>query len=244
MRREGYRPEELIYIQNSYEFSATLFSGFYRANGKTFLAHLVGTASILAALKLPVAVVAAGLLHAAYLQGDFGWRKPGVAYTRNQGVREQVRAIAGEAAERYIFRYTRLSLDYRTDKNKVIPTGDQIEALTDLERQALMILIANELEEYLDLGMLYCRKLSDIQLPPTSPAAALAQLSRDLGFPVLGDRLLAEIEKSSIAPIEVELKRRKRASYQVHTASYRKKYSAQLLDKLFGMARKIKATVS
>ena len=68
----GCSIEDREYLAAGYRLAADLFSGQYRGSGKPFVAHLVGTASILAATKASATVVAAGLLHAAYDQGDFG----------------------------------------------------------------------------------------------------------------------------------------------------------------------------
>jgi len=43
----GYDEQEIAAVKNSYELAMTLFTGRFRGSGKTFIAHLVGTASIL-----------------------------------------------------------------------------------------------------------------------------------------------------------------------------------------------------
>jgi len=68
----GYARGELVWLRDCYEFATSLFTGHLRASGKPFLSHLVGTASTLAALGAPAVAVGAGLLHAAYSDGDFG----------------------------------------------------------------------------------------------------------------------------------------------------------------------------
>ena len=72
MRKAGYSTEDQLYIAKAYELSMALFTGQFRGTGKTFTAHLVGTASILVSLQMPLPLIAAALLHAVYLQGDFG----------------------------------------------------------------------------------------------------------------------------------------------------------------------------
>ena len=85
-----------------------IFTGLYLPSGKPFLDHLVGTASILAWLHAPIAVVAAGLVHATYLHGDFGCRT-GISDEK----RKQVIDVVGTESENYITRYDRVSLDCR-----------------------------------------------------------------------------------------------------------------------------------
>ena len=57
-----------------------LFAGLFLPSGKTFIDHLVGAAGILLPyLHMPVELVAAGLIHAAYLHGDFGGATKGIS---------------------------------------------------------------------------------------------------------------------------------------------------------------------
>src|SRR5205809_5329802 len=79
LRAGGYATAELARIRDVYEFAMLLFTGRYQPCGKPFIDHLVGTASILAFLHRPVEVVAAGLIHAAYVYGDFGSFRSGIS---------------------------------------------------------------------------------------------------------------------------------------------------------------------
>src|SRR5437879_11925353 len=92
LRRNGYSVTEIGSVLTSYELTMRLFTGRFRASGKTFIAHLVGTASILASLRASVALVTAGLLHAAYTSGDFGDSDRGVTDSR----RDRGRSVTGE----------------------------------------------------------------------------------------------------------------------------------------------------
>ena len=90
--RDRYTVAELRPIIACYELAMRLFTGRFRASGKTFIAHLIGTASILGSLRTPTSLVSAGLLHAAYATGDFGDGVQGISNSK----REQVRAVVGE----------------------------------------------------------------------------------------------------------------------------------------------------
>ena len=72
LQREGYGAADLEAVARAYDLAIALTTGRFRASGKTFIAHLVGTAGILGSLKAPGPLVVAGLLHAAYAAGDFG----------------------------------------------------------------------------------------------------------------------------------------------------------------------------
>lgn len=142
-----YSENEITCIVDTYKFAMNLFTGIFRSSGKTFLAHLVGTASILVELKAPVEVVSAGLLHAAYASGEFG---NGIKGT-NQEKRSQVKRVVGQKVEEYIYTYTLWPEEDRPS----ISAADYVNTLTPLEKDVLLIRLANHLEEYLDLGMLY-----------------------------------------------------------------------------------------
>ncbi|MGB5708108.1 MAG: hypothetical protein WBM41_14910 [Arenicellales bacterium] len=60
-----YSHQALGDLRDTYDLARELFSGLYRPSGKTFIAHLVGTASILAECRVSIEVIKAGLMHAA-----------------------------------------------------------------------------------------------------------------------------------------------------------------------------------
>ncbi len=142
----GYSDADLDRVRRCYGLVLYLFTGHYRANGKPFLIHLIGTASILAAIEAPIRVVCAGLLHAAYEHGDFGMEFP---FSRR---RARVRRSAGQEVEELVVQYSRLEWvaskapSYRRDLRAMAPT----------QRDVLLIRLANELEDSLDSGLLYC----------------------------------------------------------------------------------------
>ena len=147
LRSEGYSEEERAFISDTYEFGIRIFTGLYLASGKPFIDHLVGTASILASLHAPVEVLAASLIHAAYLHGDFGSARKGVSKVK----REQVRQVVGAQIEEYILRYDRLPLGLQ----RLAALQDHLDDFDAIDRAVLMIRLANELEHHLDLGALY-----------------------------------------------------------------------------------------
>ena len=56
---DGYSATELALICDAYRLAIRLYSGYFLASGRTEIAHVVGTASILGVLKVPAPVVAA-----------------------------------------------------------------------------------------------------------------------------------------------------------------------------------------
>ena len=72
LRRENRTLEELHFVHRAYEFITTLYGGFLQSDGKPFLSHSTGVASIVSQLGAPIEVVVAGLTHNIYGNGDFG----------------------------------------------------------------------------------------------------------------------------------------------------------------------------
>lgn len=144
----GFSGGELEKMRMAYDLAASLFADKHRASGKPFTSHLVGTASILAAYGATAPVVIAGLLHAAYEQGgfsSFGKNSPAAGkVTVHQFIDEDVEVV--------ITRYTALQWNAEAIQTMLEGTPE----LLDKNRDVLMIRLANELEDCLDYGLLYC----------------------------------------------------------------------------------------
>jgi (p)ppGpp synthase/HD superfamily hydrolase len=218
LRSEGYSNIDIICISNAYQLVTRLFTGQFRASGKTFIAHLVGTASILCSLHLPVKVIAAGILHAAYGSGDFGNGIKGISHSK----RQQVRDAMGEEVEDYVARYTALQWNEQT-----IPAiCDRLDVLVPRDRDVVLIRLANELEEYLDLGILYCGEVKH-QRYINHYIHLLVEMSEKLGFPALAEELTRVFQEISVAEIPVELRNQSghNISFFLVPNSYRQRLS-------------------
>jgi (p)ppGpp synthase/HD superfamily hydrolase len=119
MYDSGYDAKQIAVVKKSYELAIILFTGRFRGSGKTFIAHLVGTASIIPSLRLAPNLIAAGLLHAAYDSGDFGNGGQGLAPAK----REYVRAAVGDEVEEYIARYTEFRPQWSPQKRPLVVTS-------------------------------------------------------------------------------------------------------------------------
>ena len=98
----GYGETTLAHVRAAYDLSRQLFAGCYRPSHKSFDAHLVGSAGALALWRQPEPVIVAGLLHSAYLYGNFGDGARGATPER----RKAVQRLVGEDAEEIIAAYT------------------------------------------------------------------------------------------------------------------------------------------
>ncbi len=191
LRDDGYSAAEILPVITSYEIAIRLFTGLFRASRKTFIAHVVGTASILGRLHVSPSVVAAGLLHAAYPSGDFADGKNGIVESRRDWVRSQV----GPEIEEYVCRYAAL----KWTKDTIAVICHEIDSLESIDRDVLLIRLANELEEFLDLGILYSgeerrRQSIDADRP-------IGLMADKLGYPALA----TEINKAFAETIRAEV---------------------------------------
>ena len=226
LRGEGYSDEDIGCVHDAYELAMHMFTGLFRPSGDTFIDHLVGTASILVSLKVPVELVVAGLIHAAYAHGDFGDREKGASDAR----RRQVRRVVGKEAEEYVARYAALPWDLKT----VPAIRDGLYTFDPLDRDVLLIRLANELEDHLDLGILYCCNAKDRQQSIKRFGPDLADMAEKLGFPSLAEEL-AEISRNTASgEILIELRNRSNQdrAYLIAAKSCRKRVALAVWHEL------------
>jgi len=213
LEAEGYSVADVETVGRAHELAQRLFPGIYRGSGRPFLAHLVGTASVLVSLRARVPVVVTGLLHAVYTHGEFGngWR--GIKEAKRAKVRQEV----GEEVEDLIARYTRLT--WRPSTLPAIRAG--FDAMGPLERDVLLVRLANELEDHLDLGILYSadhkwrRAFMETDLP------ACVEMAERLGAPALAKRLAETFAEVSNAHVSPALRGSHGESFRIPLASHR-----------------------
>src|SRR5262249_46303721 len=143
LRSEGYSSADLDLVRNAYQLAMLLFSGCFQPSGKPFIAHVVGTASILASLRLPGAVVAAGLLHNVYEQGDFGIARRNTSL----GKRRKIRQLLGSEVEDYVAKFS--AFHWRSPRAQLALNNPARLRLVD--RHVLSLRLADHLEHLLDL---------------------------------------------------------------------------------------------
>lgn len=142
MRHHAYADGDVARVAAAHELATGLFSGWYRPSGDPLLAHLVGTASILVELGRPASTIVAGLLHAAYPNGDFGVVAGGPT-PRN---RARVRQVIGADVERYVFEFAATGWN-----EKSIPRVHRaLPSLPEIDREVVTIRLANALDDCLD----------------------------------------------------------------------------------------------
>jgi (p)ppGpp synthase/HD superfamily hydrolase len=181
LRRAGYAADQLAVVRAGYDLAMGLFSASFRGSGKPLLAHLIGTASILEQVGQSPVIVTAGLLHAAYALGDFGDGRFGITPAK----RERVRSAVGTEIEHLVERYT----NFDWNKNTIPVIRQRVGSLNQLERDVLVIRLANELEDHLDYGVLYCGNGEKRREYIRSPLNQSVDMARSLGLTALAEEL-------------------------------------------------------
>lgn len=186
----GYPLSDREEVAGAYRFLMPMFSGQYRGSEKPFISHLVGTASIIASRRLPVTLVVAGLLHAVYMAGDFGFQ-PGTRQTARK--RRCIRNLAGTQVEEIVAVYD----DMRWDVESLRTFRSRTGSLQGPEGAALTLQLANTLEDLLDYGVSYCSGSKFETLSSPDMQAELVALSELHAWPELTElltRALADLD--------------------------------------------------
>ena len=204
LRLAHYSEADLSYIYNIYQFALQIFSSRFRGSGKPFLSHLVGTASILASLHAPINVIAAGLLHAAYIYGEYGTERG-----MTEAKREQVRQVVGVETEELIAGYTLL----KWNKSTIPAIRDRVDTLNASDRQILLVRLANELEDHLDHGILYCGNAAQRREYIRSSLSLSVEMAQKLGFPALAAALELAFRDTFSVELPAVIRTERNSSY-------------------------------
>ena len=197
LRRQGRSDDELRLVRAAYELSVTLYSGYFGADRKPFVAHTVGVASILANLGQPALMVAAGALHNVYGNGDFG---DGLRDSATERRRSLVRDAVGDAVEDvlYRFRLHRVGLDVSDGYRQ------RLERLAQADIQILLLDLADVVEKHVDSGVLYHGDGYWISEPISRHGDFLVDIARRVGQPALAtmfERRFAEVASDPGLPL-------------------------------------------
>jgi hypothetical protein len=224
----GVPESDRVRVARVYQAATHWFTGQFRASGRPFLAHLVGTASILAEHGAPPDLVVAGLVHAVYDQGRLETRRGGPT-RRNRAL---LRAVTGDAAEALVHAYA--SVHATTWEGT--DAAARLARLTPVQRQAAWITVANELEESLDLGLLVEGPArAGMGLRGLEVALALADV---LGAPGLAQEIRDGLAATRAASVPAALRADRDASYTLHPPSAARRATHALLGRLRPSARR------
>lgn len=181
LQQKDYPVEDLVRVHNAYQLGIKLMAAHFRPSGKPIEAHLVGTASILSHLDAPLHVIITGLLHAVHVHGDFG----GLSKSSPEARSHVLRAVVGEQVEQLLLAYTTLPWTSAF----ILNANQNLAQKTPLEKEVLLIRLANELEDSLDLGILFCPNRKARQNFMERCSSDMVSLATALGQPSLAGEL-------------------------------------------------------
>jgi (p)ppGpp synthase/HD superfamily hydrolase len=148
----GETEANLRVLMSAFDIALAFSDGIYRAQGVPLINHLVRTASILVEENQPMPVVMAGLLHAGCVLHKFDHS------CRSQLVAQRLsvmRQLLGAEVPRLVAHYPDLPW-YNSAALKA--HIENIQCLDEATRQLVIIQLANELEDNLDLAIGYTAK--------------------------------------------------------------------------------------
>jgi len=174
--------EELSLVHKAYQLACVLYSGHYQGDGKPFVCHSVGVASILAHLGFPAEFIAVGLIHNIFCNGDFGDdRRDAVTADRRNLV---CRAVGNEVAA-----LTERFHQFRVSAETIDAIANGLSELDGVGRHLLVVDLADILEKYVDFGVLYFGDAGWIEQAVDNYGDRLIDIAGRLGHPTLAAML-------------------------------------------------------
>ena len=196
MLAQGRSVEELARAKSAYDLACLIYSAHYQADGKPFVAHTVGVASILCHLGLPSEVIAFGLVHNIYGNGDFG---DGRQHRSTPARRRRVREAVGPEVEALVHRFRHFRITGKT----IDRIETELDSYGDFERYLVLTDLADHLEKYVDDGVLYFGDSAWVTDEVTLYGDRMVLMAERLGQPRLAEMLrqgFTELAGKPMAP--------------------------------------------
>ncbi|MEO8576943.1 MAG: DUF6817 domain-containing protein [Gemmatimonadales bacterium] len=200
LRLEGRSPDDLGLIRRCYELGVALYTGAFQGDGKPFVAHTTGVASIMGKLGVSSVVVGAACIHNVYGNGNFGDGQSEVASPYRRSV---VRDAVGDEVEECIYRFR----SFRLDSETIGEISSRLDQLDARDRDLVTMDLADHLEKYADYGVLYFGDGAWITDFVEKHMNALIEIANRLGHAQLGIALADAVDETARQVIPTELKR-------------------------------------
>jgi len=191
--RQGRGETMLKRVYDAYDLTVDLYSGYFHGDGKPFVNHVIAVASIIAYLGQPDDLVVTAVVHNIYGNGDFGDGERNVVTPARQA---RVRAVVGRRVDDLLVRFREVRI--RRSLDRVLQGFD---ALSEVDRQLLLMDLADHYEKFLDGALAYygdCSWIIDFDVPNLPKMIELAQR---LGHPQLG-RMFADVVREQLEWME------------------------------------------
>lgn len=197
LRHQEYTDVQLQRVRSACTAALELFAGCMHTCGKPYIAHCTGAAGAMAALGAPADLVVAGLLHGAYMWGDFGaWRI--VLPLKRQDVRRRF----GARVERYIFTFHTLPWNVEA----ITAFSDQLVGLDPLRRNVVLMRLASDLDNMRAGSIQYRADAERARESLRRRGPILVKLADQLGFPTLSRALTAAVAETLNGSVPAELR--------------------------------------
>lgn len=182
LQEKGYSQGDLLFVKKTYDLAIQLFSGRFQENGKEFISHCVGTASILASLGQSVDIVATGLIHNVYWTGDFGDGERGITRKKQLYIRQTL----GSNVENLVSCFNSFQWG-----EKFFPRiHASLAAMTQLDQTIVLLYLADNVEHNLNFGSTYYSAQERSSYCPSN-GNLMIEMANILGFPFLAQHLEA-----------------------------------------------------
>ena len=212
-----------------------LFAGRMHPTGKPYIAHCTGAAGILCALGAEPDVIVAGLLHGAYMWGDFGAGRVLMPLKRRH-----LRRRVGARAEHYIHAFSTLAWNPEA-------VGRLVGTLATREpeqRTVVLMRLASELDNIRQRSLLYRRDAESACESLRVKGPLMATLADELGFPALSRALASSVAATLTAlAVAPELRNRLGAHALLVPASSRLRLAARLANATIEPLRALRRTL-
>lgn len=195
LQEDGYSETELAGIFRVYEFVRARFAGRYQSSGRSFVCHLVGTASIMARVTRQPTLTAAGLIHSVYRTKDSRHGSREVAHSLRQPIIDAV----GSEPERYALGFFQTRHHYDTLRQRV-------DKFQPFESNVATLLLCDDLEKLSSRNVLYGNRLEERLRKYSRQGDDMVALAKGLGHISLSDELAQALKKISVAKISPVLR--------------------------------------
>ena len=206
----GLDDQALRDMRDVFEVAQRHYDGLYRASGQPFLCHMVRTASILLAEGKPLPLVQAALIHSAYdAHGYEHSTRPWPA----RPLRRRLRRAVGSDVEDIVWAFHELEWEHIG--------APELELLAlpraSLQHRAVLALgVANDLENHMDLGLLY-RSGRRFKQRIEADGPSILRMARELGMTVLADELATVFQETLTEPLPVTVRWDRSRGYEIPT---------------------------
>jgi (p)ppGpp synthase/HD superfamily hydrolase len=223
LTRDGYSGDGLDLIRGALALASRLFACRFQHSGEPFMVHVIGSASFLSSLRMAPELVAAGLLHNVYGNGDFGDARGGVADWK----REIVRGAVGSEAEQYVYGFSR---SLRWSPETISRFSLDVDSLEASDRAVLLLRLADLAEHHRDLGMVFNGRQRQQRQMLEQLGGVWLQLAEILAGPAFAAALnrLFEATTSTELPDEICGFTGRRGSFPLLPRSHRPRLSVAL----------------